>query len=711
MTANATRRRTGLVTGLVLAGLVGQRSGGAAEAAAGDPAMRALTRAYAVEFLRRNPTVNTYLGGAGLDASLREVDGRLRDHAIGALEEEDRWLTLELEAFRRLDPRTLSANLAIDREVAMAQIRFLLHQHQVRRYQERALDTYTDEPFRAIDWQMQGMTATGPDTYGTSEEWTLLVARLSSIPRYLQVARAELEAGLAHDNTPDMRMLVRNGLETTDADATFFETTLPKLADDRLKGRPERAAMVERVRAASRQAAAAYRLFHDFIAQAFFELPLASGGGGPRVKARFSRDRFAMGEAEYDWALINNFRISKTAAVLFRESWPVVQQTRREMIALAQQIARTHGWAVPAGAPTADGGAIVRAVFAELSRDYPKSDVEMIGWYRDAAFRLVDYARRTGLFDLPADYRLEVVETPPPMRASLDGAAYYPAPPFKTTGVGRFYVTPTGNLLAELQENNRASIADLSAHEGFPGHDWNYKVATQYRDGISAVRWLTPGAVEDSSSMWQDSLAAEGWALYAEALMAEPMAGAPTGFYTPEERLYQLKGKLYRDLRVRVDTGIHTGRLSYGQAVDLFSEIVDFLPGSCAAAATGDGSAPGAPAKAVTAKAVTAKAVTDATKRASCRGAESAIFRYSKWPTQAITYRLGRDQIFEMRRQASLSLGSAFSAKRFHLLYLKQGTIPPGYFRAELLRQVRAASASDSSSRRSGGADTGTGPW
>ena len=82
----------------------------------------------------------------------------------------------------------------------------------MRRYQERALDTYTDEPFRAIDWQMQGMTATGPDTYGTSEEWTLLTLRLSSIPRYLQVARAELEAGLAHGNTPDLRMLVHNGL-------------------------------------------------------------------------------------------------------------------------------------------------------------------------------------------------------------------------------------------------------------------------------------------------------------------------------------------------------------------------------------------------------------------------------------------------------------------------------------------------------------------
>ena len=102
-------------------------------------------------------------------------------------------------------------------------------------------------------------------------------------------------------------------------------------------------------------------------------------------------------------------------------------------------------------------------------------------------------------------------------------------------------MSPTDNDKAALQANNRAALADLSAHEGFPGHDWHYKVMTQVRDRISPVRWLTPGAVEDSSSMWEDSMAAEGWALYAEALLAEPQPGAPNGFYTPEEHLYQLR--------------------------------------------------------------------------------------------------------------------------------------------------------------------------
>jgi uncharacterized protein (DUF885 family) len=105
--------------------------------------------------------------------------------------------------------------------------------------------------------------------------------------------------------------------------------------------------------------------------------------------------------------------------------------------------------------------------------------------------------------------------------------------------------------------------------------------------------------------------------------------------------------------------------MSYDDAVDLFSQVVDFLPGSCRDASVTDD------------------------KRASCKSAEAAIFRYSKWPTQAITYRLGKDQIFALREEAAKALGDRFSAKTFHLLFMKQGTIPAGYFRDELLRQIR----------------------
>src|SRR6185436_11209507 len=118
---------------------------------------------------------------------------------------------------------------------------------------------------------------------------------------------------------------------------------------------------------------------------------------------------------------------------------------------------------------------------------------------------------------------------------------------------------------------------------------------------------------------------------YSEALMAEPRPDAPQGFYNDAERLYQLQGKLLRDVRVRIDVGLHTGRMTYDQAVSFYSQNVDFQPGSC-----------------------TDKSYTDyPAKAASCRTAEKAIFRYSKWPTQAITYRLGKDEIYALRDEAS----------------------------------------------------------
>ena len=651
--------RISLVVAVLAAAGCGQKSPPAAAVAPPNAELQfgSLEHRYVVFVLSRFPVVATYLGGSAFDPALADIDGKLRDPSAEALQQEDAALAGFRREFTGLAPEQLSPRRRIDRRVALAEIEFLIHQHQVLRHQQRALDSYVDEPFRGVDWQIQGMTPTGEGTYGTEAEWRAVIARVGAVPAMLAAAEKQLAAGVAANNAPDFRIVQDFGLNSTAADADYFANTLPKLAAADMS-MPDREALLDDLRKAGAKAAAAYSHLRVFVASTFFDRPEAQDTSG--LKPQFRADHYALGEAEYDWALHNNLRLDKTAAELFDESWPTVLESQAAMVSLAREIAASHKWRSPA-----DGPGTVRAVFEQLSRDAPRNDDEMIEGYRKAGERLVAYARATGLFDVPPDYRLDVTPTPPPLRAGLDGGAYYPAPPFKTTGVGRFYVSPTGNDLAMLRhEHNRAAMLDLAAHEGFPGHDWHYKVMTKYRAEISPVRWLTPGAVEDSSSMWQDSMAAEGWALYSEALLSEPQPSAPNGFYSPEERLYQLRGKLYRDLRVRIDTGIHTGRLGFNDAVSLFSQTVDFLPGSCS----------------------DAQASRNADKRASCEGAQRAITRYSRWPTQAITYRLGKDQILALRQRSQQELGERFSAKRFHLQFMRQGTIPAGYFGAELLR-------------------------
>jgi uncharacterized protein (DUF885 family) len=627
-----------------------------------DDQFTPLEHEYAVYMMSRFPVVATYLGGAAFDPSLSQIDGKLRDYSANAIQAEDVRLSGFADRFTALDAGMLSPRRRIDRSVALAEIGFLLHQHQARRHQERSLDSFVDEPFRGVDWQIQGMTPTGTGTYGTEAEWQAVIARLRAVPAYLATAEKQLEAGIAAHNAPDWRVLLEFGLASTQADADYFAKTLQQIASTDIVS-PQRETLLKDLTAAAGDAATAYLHLRAFVATTFFDNP--DGKDVTALKPDYRADHFVFGQAEYDWALHNNLRLDTSAGDLFSQSWPVVTNTRDKMIELARDIATSHKWKA-----STDGSAVVRMVFEKLSQDAPRTDAEMVEDYRKTGAALVEYARKTGLFTVPADYKLDVTVTPPPLQAAIEGAAYYPAPPFKTTGVGRFYVTPTGDNVAELrQEHNHAAMADLAAHEGFPGHDWHYKVMTQYRADISPIRWLTPGAVEDSSSMWQDSMAAEGWGLYSESLPAEPQTAAPNGFYTPEQHLYQLRGQIYRDLRVRIDTGVHTGRMQFEEAVTLFSQTVDFLPGSCQ----------------------DAKALKAVAKQASCDAARRAITRYSRWPTQAITYEMGKDQILALRKRAQDQFGKDFSTQRFHLEFMRQGTIPAGYFGDELLLAMKRA--------------------
>jgi uncharacterized protein (DUF885 family) len=610
-----------------------------------DPQFAALQRRYFIRSLELNPVTSTYLGGDGFAASLADVNGRLRDYGAPALAAEAAFLREIRTALAGFDPARLATADRIDHGVMGAQIDYLLHQIEERHYQQRCLDSYVAEPFRGVDWQIQQMTDASSGLLGSEPEWALVVARVRAIPAYLDTARANLLAGKTAGNVPDRRMIAREGIAGSAANAAYFRATLSETAGRFIGNRPFAGTLRSELDEAGGVAATACSAFAAFLQQTF--------DAGETV------DRFAAGETEYAWRLSHCLQERRTPAELWEYGAAQVAVYETQIYRVAEEVARAANLRLAFDTPDARRAA-VRAVMDHLSADAPRDDDDLFRWYREAGERAVEYGRAHDLFDIPAEYRLDVVATPPVLRSTID-AAYYPAPPFKSTGVGRFYLTPTGNDPAALKLNNRASVADTAVHEGFPGHDWNYKFMTQHAAEISNVRWLTPGAVEDSSSMWEDSMASEGWALYAEELMAEPGPGRPHGFYSPDEHLYELQGQLLRAVRVRVDVGIHTGRLTFDEAVDYYTAHVEFYPGARAAAARDP----------------RARAITD--------GATRALYRYSKWPTQAITYNLGKNAIVELRAAVKAKQGAGFSAKRFHERFMAMGSIPPAFFRDALL--------------------------
>ena len=600
------------------------------------------------EFFRQqlilNPVTSTALGGEAWDPRLAVLDGRLRNYSPDALEDEEDDYRDLTRGHLTIDSVLLSPQGRVDHALMGAQLAFLGYQLD-RRYHERSVDTYVAEPFRGVDWQIQQMRLVGDNQLGDQDEWEMVAERLAAVPNYLAVARANLEAGIASGNMPDRRMVRFDGIDGSRANAAYFRSTLPARARVDLGDRQFAPAMTERVANAGAAAARAYDQFASWMASAY---PLDERA-----------NRFALGEAAYEWRVRTVFREERSANELFEYGDQQVEEYTERMAEVAERLLRERGIAVPRG--TAEDRAwSIRRVMDDLAAESPENDEQLFAWYRQTAQRAVAYGSEREMFDIPSDYEVEILPTPPVLRSTID-AAYYPAPPLKDTGVGRFYLTPTGNVAALLRQHSRASVADTAIHEVFPGHDWHFQYMREHRDEIPNLRWLTPGAVEDSSSMWSDSMALEGWALYAEELMAQQAPGRPYGFYDAGEYLYQLQGQLLRAARVHLDVGLHTGRLSFDDAVTYYTTHVDFMPDACVRAAS------------------------DPLAQAVCDGARRAIYRYSKWPTQAITYNLGKNDIISLHERYRSRRGSGYSAREFHERFMRMGPIPVGYFRDQFV--------------------------
>jgi uncharacterized protein (DUF885 family) len=584
---------------------------------------------FFIRHLLFNPVTSTYLGADGYSPVLQSTNAALKDYSEAALARELAFYRESNQELGTIPIENLPPHLRVDHRVMDAQLKFLIRVIGDRKYHQRAVDTYTTEPFRGIDWQLQQMQDLGNGLRGTEAEWKHVVSRVESIPAYLDRAKANLTAGKRAGNVPDWRMVRRNGIESSISSVEYFRKTLPETAAGYIRTQPFGQAVIPQLKQAGDRASAAWGDFAKFLESTY---------GDDRT------DRFAAGAGEYEWRVRHVFGDTRTAEQLYDYGGGQVALYSGLIKEIVAVIAKDAGL----------GTATTRDVVAHLAKDSPRNDDELFAWYRETAARAVAYGREHRMFDVPADYKLDIIPSPPVLENSID-AAYYMAPPFKKAGIGRFYLTATKNDPAKLRLKNRASIADTAIHEGFPGHDWHFKYMTQHADQISNVRWLTPGAVEDSSSMWSDSLAAEGWGLYAEELMAEPVEGRPYGFYSAPEYLYELQGQMMRAVRVRVDVGIHTGRMTFDEARDYFVEHAEFYPGACG--------------------------LKDPDARAACESADRAIYRYSKWPTQAIAYNLGKNAIISLREATKKAMGTAYSPRAFHERFMGIGTVPVAFFR------------------------------
>jgi len=293
------------------------------------------------------------------------------------------------------------------------------------------------------------------------------------------------------------------------------------------------------------------------------DLTEAAGRAAAATREHQAWLRERLPDARHDPRL-GSERFGRKLSLVLATEWDaaeLLEQARKDLerveAELADQVARTTGRANP------DTDDIARE-FARLAEDQPTSETIL----RDCAEAL-DESRRFvadhDLITLQGD-PVEIIEMPEIDRgvavAYCRGVGPLETAPLLT----QFAVSPTpSDWSAErtasfYREYNRHMLHNLTVHEAMPGHVEQLSHSRRY-EGRSKVR-----------SVFTSGSFVEGWAVYAEELMASEGYRADVSQQAAGAvRMQQLKLQLRMILNTILDISFHTGDLDATRAMELMT--------------------------------------------------------------------------------------------------------------------------------------------
>jgi len=448
----------------------------------------------------------------------------------------------------------------------------------------------------------------------SAEQWADIPARLAAYPRAAASIQALYEEG-ARRGMVAARRQVEEVLEQLDAyrgarsgvPAAF--SSLPAELDAAGIASPALRTDLERAIARAHEAFATLR---SFLAADY--LPRAT-------------EREAAGRERYARAARRFLGLALDLDETYAWGWEEIARLRAEMAATAERIAP---------------GATAREAAALLDADPARTiegEANLIVWLQsvqDEALRVV----QERLVDVPEPARRIEAKIAPPGGAL---AQYYTPPSEDFSRPGCIWYPTGGNTRFHRWRDRTTAY-----HEGVPGHHLQMALVLCQAAHLSRFQRL---------AVWYPGHG-EGWALYAERLMAEEGMLADPGDY-----LGMLIGQMHRAVRVVVDIGAHV-ELPIPRGSDFepgepwtYARIKGFL--MHAAALPED-------------------------------FAHSETVRYLGWPGQAIAYKVGERAWLELRAEAKRRLGAAYTPRRFHNVALALGSMGLELLRTTVLESLEA---------------------
>ncbi|HEY1987282.1 MAG TPA: DUF885 domain-containing protein [Terracidiphilus sp.] len=530
------------------------------------------------------PTVGTLSGYHQYDTQLEDYSRKNIDANIAALHKfETRVAAIPVAS---LDLTTRG-----DREMVLGNIRSTLLTLETLRPWEKNPDSYSGGISNGAFSLMERKFASPDDRLRS------LIAREKLMPSRLDQARANLK------NPPHVYTEI--AIEQLPGIISFFQKDVPKAFED---------AQDPALKSEFAQTnLAVITSLDNYLAWLKIDL-LAKSDGNYRIGA----DNFAR-KLQYDEMV--DIPLDK----LLEIGWANLRQNQQHFNQLAKELE-------PAKVPG--------AVLEQLGEDHPAPD-QLLDAFRATFNDLIAFIRSHHIVTIPSDVRPIVEETPPFMRATTFASMDTPGPFEKHATEAYFNVTlPEPTMSPKEVEGfmhsfNRGTVISTAVHEAYPGHYVQFLWVPQ---APSRVRKLL-GANTN----------VEGWAHYTEQMMldegyGQPGAGAKDERESKLLRLGQLQDALLRNARFIVGIQMHTGKMTFDQAVDFF-------------------------------------------QKEGYQSRETALVETKRGtgdPTY-LYYTLGKLEIMKLREDLKKKQGASFSLQKFHDDFLKQGFPPIKILREAML--------------------------
>ena len=193
------------------------------------------------------------------------------------------------------------------------------------------------------------------------------------------------------------------------------------------------------------------------------------------------------------------------------------------------------------------------------------NETDTLALYAQEMENLRSFFIQQGFDEKTLNSAVEVSETPVYLRSVRGAASFAAAYTSNPEEKSYFYITT--HLVNQADDQVQISLKKrfhreyrlLTAHEAIPGH--------HYLDSIRR-RLKNPIRRQIESPLFY-----EGWASYAESLLAE------FGYIkSPLELLLDLKRNLWRSARCQIDVGLATDKISTADALELL-KVCSFSPG------------------------------------------------------------------------------------------------------------------------------------